>query len=176
MTSRALHYYGSDILRKRSREVDLSSERDYIESLVADMIAILSMENGLGLAAPQTGENVRLFILDPQELGLNGHGIFINPIVETSGLPLKDEEGCLSIPGIFEMVKRPARVVITATDISGSTFTLELEDYAARAIQHEFDHINGVLFVDRLSPVRKRLIRKRLADIKKEYRSGNRIL
>ena len=176
MSFRKLEYYGSEILREQSRELDCSTEQDFIETLINDMERILYSENGLGLAAPQSGENVRLFILNPEELDLSGHSVFINPRIQTSGDLIKDEEGCLSIPGIFELVKRPSHSSITALDQTGRSFSLELDDYNARAAQHEFDHLEGILFVDRLTPIRKRLIRKRLSEIKEEYRSGKRIL
>lgn len=171
-----MKYYGSEILRKKSRELDFLSEKDFIEKLISDMKGILQVENGLGLAAPQVGENVRLFIINPGESVFGIHDVFINPTIETSGEMLKDEEGCLSIPGIFEYLKRFSHASISAIDISGESFSIELNDYAARAVQHEYDHLEGVLFTDRLSPIRKRLIRKRLAEIKKEYGSGKRIL
>ena len=176
MSSRKLQYYGSAILRNSSRIIDISSEQESLHSLISDMLEILRLENGLGLAAPQTGENVRLFILNSEELNLNGHSIFINPEVTTSGPLNKDEEGCLSIPGVFEYVRRPFSVSVNAYDLSGERFTLDLNDYSARAVQHENDHLDGILFVDRLSPLRKRLVKKQLFDIKREYGSGSRIL
>ncbi len=176
MSSRKLEYYGSSILRNRSRKIDISSERDFIHSLLLDMLEVLKLQKGLGLAAPQAGENVRVFILNPEELNLKGHSVFINPSVTTSGPLDKDEEGCLSIPGIFEYVRRPFSAAVTAYDLSGEQFTLELDDYAARAVQHENDHLDGILFVDRLTPIRKRLIKKQLSEIKREYGPDSRIL
>lgn len=173
---RKLQYYGSDVLRKRSQEIDPEDRSGYLRELVADMKQLLLMERGLGLAAPQAGDSVRVFILNPEELQLGGHWVFINPVVETSGPIQKDEEGCLSIPGIFEMVRRPSLVTVTATDLEGDRFRLELSDYAARAVQHENDHLDGVLFVDRLSPIRRKLIKKQLAEIRREYGSDSRIL
>lgn len=171
-----LHYYGSKILRNRSGEVEIASQGEYLRKLVSDMNQILLMEKGLGLAAPQAGENVRVFILNPDELSLKGHRVFVNPRVEASGPMQKDEEGCLSIPGVFEMVRRPADVSVTALDLEGREFALELSDYAARAVQHENDHLDGILFVDRLSPIRKKLVKNKLAEIKREYGSDCRIL
>ncbi|MBN2586313.1 MAG: peptide deformylase [Candidatus Fermentibacteraceae bacterium] len=168
---RKLQYYGSEILRNVSGEVDISAGMDFLRDLVSDMKQILLMERGLGLAAPQAGENVRVFILNPAELDLNGHSVFINPEVRAHGPMQKDEEGCLSIPGIFELVRRPSMVSVRAADLEGAEFTLELSDYAARAVQHEKDHLDGVLFVDKLSPIRKKLVRKQLADIRREYGS-----
>ncbi len=173
---RRLQYYGSEVLRRRSAEVDVDSQGDHLEELVAEMRQILLMENGLGLAAPQVGENLRLFILNADELDVGGQSVFINPVVELSGPDVRNEEGCLSIPGIFEMVHRPSKATVTAKDIKGREFTLELTDYSARAVQHENDHLDGILFVDRLSPIRKRLIRKQLSEIRREYGNGSRIL
>lgn len=174
--SRRLQYYGSDVLRKRSVEVDPSARAEYLHGLVNDMRQLLTMERGLGLAAPQAGESVRVFILNPDELPLCGRWVFVNPVVETGGPLIKDEEGCLSIPGIFETVRRPSLVKVTASDLDGERFALELTDYAARAVQHENDHLDGILFVDRLSPIRKKLIRKQLSEIRREYAGDSRIL
>jgi peptide deformylase len=174
--ARRLHYFGSKVLRNRSREVDPSAEKEFLIQLVRDMEQILLMENGLGLAAPQAGENVRVFILNPNELGLQGHSVFINPEVSVSGVQVRDEEGCLSIPGIFEVVRRPQNVTVKAMDLDGGEFTLQLSDYAARAVQHENDHLDGILFVDKLSPIRKRLVRKQLSEIRREYADSSRIL
>jgi peptide deformylase len=168
---RKLQYYGSEILRNVSGEVDISARADFLRDLVSDMKQILLMERGLGLAAPQAGENFRVFVLNPDELDLNGHSVFINPKVKAHGPMQKDEEGCLSIPGIFEMVRRPSMVSITASDLEGVEFSLDLSDYVARAVQHENDHLDGILFVDKLSPIRRKLVRKQLADIRREYGS-----
>jgi peptide deformylase len=176
MSTRRLQYYGSKILRNRSRKIDISLEGELLQSLLSDMLEILRMERGLGLAAPQAGENVRVFILNSEELDLKGHSVFINPELTVSGPLHKDEEGCLSIPGIFEFIKRPYKTTVTAYNPSGVQFSLDLDDYAARAVQHENDHLDGVLFVDKLSPIRKRLIRKKLSDIKREYGQDSRIL
>lgn len=176
MSQRKLQYYGSKVLRNTSRAVDISSELEFLHSLLSDMLEILRYEKGLGLAAPQAGENVRLFILNSDELNLSGHSIFINPEVAASGPLDKDEEGCLSIPGIFEYVRRPLNVSVSACDLAGERFTLDLDDYSARAVQHENDHLDGILFVDRLSPLRKRLVKKQLSGIKREYGPNSRIL
>lgn len=176
MSSRKLQYYGSKILRNRSRGIDVSSEQEFLHSLLSDMLYILRLESGLGLAAPQVGENVRVFILNSEALSLSGHSVFINPEVTVSGPLHKDEEGCLSIPRIFEFLRRPFSTTVTAYNFSGERFTLDLDDYAARAVQHENDHLDGILFVDRLSPIRKRLVKKQLSEIKREYGSDSRIL
>lgn len=173
---RTLKHYGDDCLREKSRRLDPGRERELIDSLLEDMQRILDLENGLGLAAPQAGENVSLFILNDRDLPLDGHRVFVNPLIVTDGAEVKDEEGCLSLPGIWEFVKRPERVQVSALDENGEEFHLELTGYAARAVQHEFDHLQGILFVDRLSPMKKRMLKKRLAEIKAEYGRASRIL
>jgi peptide deformylase len=168
---RELHILGSPVLRKKSVELDPQRDSEFISELLADMWRILHSREGLGLAAPQAGENVRLFILDSENvLSMKGHRIFINPEIETLGPDQKAEEGCLSIPGLYEQVKRSNCVKVSALDQEGQPFSLELDGLVARAVQHEFDHLQGVLFIDRLSPVRRRLLRSRLAGIREEAR------
>jgi peptide deformylase len=173
---RTLRHFGDECLRKPSRKLDPKSEAAFIIQLLADMDRILDTENGLGLAAPQAGENVDLFILNDRELSLEGHRVFVNPIIAPSGEEDKDEEGCLSLPGIYELVRRPHSVQLSALDEHGAEFHLDLDGYTARAVQHEFDHLRGVLFVDRLSPVKRRMLKKRLMEIREEYGRGSRIL
>jgi len=168
---RELHILGSPVLRKKSVELDPEREADLISGLLADMWRILGSREGLGLAAPQAGENVQLFILDCENvLSMKGHRIFINPEIETLGPDQKAEEGCLSIPGLYEQIRRPCCVRVSALDQEGHPFSLELDGLVARAVQHEFDHLQGVLFIDRLSPVRRRILRNRLAGIREEAR------
>ncbi len=169
---RGLRYYGDPCLRRVSRELDTQAEAEFVRELIRDMHRVLRTERGLGLAAPQVGESVRLFILNMAEMGIPGGGIFMNPVITTDGPEERDEEGCLSIPGVFERVNRPSRTRVEATDIKGDRFSLELTGYAGRAVQHEFDHLEGTLFVDRLSHLKRRLLRKRLAEITDEYVSG----
>ncbi len=168
---RELHILGSPALRKKSVELDPEREADFISELLVDMWRILGSREGLGLAAPQAGENVQLYILDCENvLSMKGHRIFINPEIETLGPDQKAEEGCLSIPGLYEQVRRPCCVKVNALDQEGHPFSLELDGLVARAVQHEFDHLQGVLFIDRLSPVRRRILRNRLAGIREEAR------
>lgn len=146
MAIRNIRKIGDDILRKNSRKVDEINDR--IVTLVKDMIDTMYEANGVGLAAPQVGILKRIFVIDVYDG--EGARIFINPeIIETSGEQV-DSEGCLSIPGEEGEVKRPSKVSIKALDLEGKEFTLEAEGLLARAICHENDHLNGVLFVDYL--------------------------
>ena len=167
--TRKLQILGSDILRETSRDLDISSEMDFIRDLLRDMEEILEHHDGFGLAAPQAGENVRMFILSTEDTSLSGHRIFINPVIETYGTLQKYEEGCLSIPGIYESFKRPEFVLLKAYDLDGKQFEIDASGMISRAIQHETDHLNGILFIDHLSTLKEHLLRKRLSDIMVEY-------
>ncbi len=141
-----IYTLGDEILRERCKPVKLFDSA--LASLIDAMFATMADANGVGLAAPQIGANIRLFIVDVPEYG---PGVFINPqIIETSVELSCAEEGCLSIPGLFHDVERPASVVVQAQDAKGKSFTVRAEGLLARAIQHENDHLNGVLFIDRL--------------------------
>jgi peptide deformylase len=155
---------GDPVLREKAREVSpLGEDRESLNQLLARMFDILREEEGLGLAAPQVGESVRVFVALPDYLEeLKGHTVFLNPVVEPYGPLEKREEGCLSIPGIYETLDRPGSARITATDENGERFTLDLSGLAARLVQHETDHLDGILFVDRLSPMKKRFLRRKL--------------
>ena len=145
------------MLRRKADAV--SSVTDDLRSLIESMFATMYTEEGIGLAAPQVGRSVRVFVVDVED---DDHPrvkqAFVNPtIVERSGEVI-GEEGCLSIPGIRADVKRSARVVVEALDADGAPFRLEAEGLLARALQHELDHLDGILFLDRLGPVTRRLL------------------
>ena len=162
--------YGDPILKKRAEEIS----RDYpdLDQLIESMYETMHQSHGVGLAAPQVGLSIRLFVTDgspfeEEEEGLKEfRQVFINPVIRNEqGEPWKFNEGCLSIPGIREDVQRPEEVYIEYYD-AGWNFRKETyTGIAARIIQHEYDHIEGVLFVDRISPLRRRLLKNRLADI-----------
>ncbi len=169
---RSLQLIGSPLLRKKALPVDLSLESDLIDGLLEDMWRILREKGGLGLAAPQAGESLRLFILDSGDISLRGHTVFVNPVLELEGPAEKYEEGCLSIPGIYEQVSRSSLVTLRAQGRDGREFELKLEDLVARVVQHECDHLEGILLVDRLTPVRRRILRSKLARIREEETAG----
>jgi peptide deformylase len=147
---------GQDILTKTAEPVkDID---DKIRKLSQEMLATMRMDRGVGLAAPQVNWGIRMFVTEAE----GKPRVFINPeIVLTSQEEASLEEGCLSIPGIWAKVVRPASVRIQAWNEKGRPFTLDAEGMEARAILHEFDHLNGILFVNRLSDsVRKRVLRE----------------
>ncbi len=149
MAIRKVVRYGEESLREPSKEVHKVSQK--IKNLVQDLLDTMYKENGVGLAAPQIGENVRVFVIDvsTDKEPLNPR-VFINPkIIKKSGACIS-HEGCLSFPEAFTDVKRYANVMIKAQDTNGRSFVLEAKDGSllARAIQHEFDHLDGILFID----------------------------
>lgn len=134
------------ILRTKSQKVaDFSDPK--LRKLISDMKETLdSTDSGLGLAAPQIGENIRLFVLSPS---LCENTVFINPTISKSLRQVRLQEGCLSLPKIFGYLKRSKTVKITALDENGKKFKLKAEGLLAQAFQHEIDHLDGILFIDK---------------------------
>lgn len=161
MAERPIVIYGDPVLRNVSKPVEnITGE---IKALVSNMIDTLKKAQGLGLAAVQIGELDRVFIVDVSHLDpAKSLTVFINPeILETSG-ESEYEEGCLSIPGIYQKVLRPEKVRVRATALDGTKFELEADGILARAIQHEYDHLEGKLFIDYLSPLSRTLLSGKL--------------
>lgn len=170
--------YGDPVLKKEGEEID----EDYpnLKALISDMFETMENAQGVGLAAPQVGLGIRLFIVDTSPFVDEGETdkemlklkdfrkVFINPIIiEEDGEKWNFNEGCLSIPGIREDVARQPEIIIEYLD---ENFELKEEKYdglIARVIQHEYDHVDGVLFTDRLNPIRKQFLKKRLDNISK---------
>ena len=160
--------YGDSVLHEKARVVDAITPD--IDRLVNDMIETMYAAPGVGLAAPQVGEPLRIFVVDIS-IGRDQNGlmVLINPeFVERDGMQLEDE-GCLSVPGFNATVVRPSRVVIKALDREGHEHQVEADGLLARAFQHEMDHLDGTLFVDRLRGIKRDLIVRR---IRKLSRAG----
>lgn len=168
--------YGDPVLRKKCRPVDRVD--DAVEQLAADMLETMVDANGVGLAAPQIGKEIRMAVVDVSHdpdcisfLKVNGRDarmedvmplVFINPELEFDGPREGDMEGCLSIHDIRANVRRPSIVKARLEQLDGSVLELETDGLLARAIQHEVDHLNGILFVDRISPAAKVSIKRKL--------------
>ncbi|HEX9733556.1 MAG TPA: peptide deformylase [Thermoanaerobaculia bacterium] len=162
-----IRLYPDPILRQRSAEVD--EVDDALRRLVADMVETMHAAPGVGLAAPQVGVGRRLAVVDTS-VGKDPAAlrVLVNPrIVEERGSEL-DFEGCLSIPGVTEKVERPAWVRIAAQDLEGRRFELEAEGFEARAVCHEIDHLDGVLFIDRVRGLRRDRVRRQLKRLSRE--------
>jgi len=169
-----VYVYGMSVLRKIAAEIP----EDYkeLDQLIADLFETMHVSDGVGLAAPQVGKSLRIFVIDTTPMSENAEEpelkdfrkAFINPIiVEEWGDPWAFEEGCLSLPNIREEVTRPDHVRIEYYDENWNLKEEEYDGIRARVIQHEYDHLDGKLFVDRISPIRRKLLTARLNTISK---------
>ena len=148
--------------RLRTKAVEIESVNDEIKKLAKDMIETMHQGNGIGLAATQVNVHQRLLVMDVSEDKATPL-VFLNPELSVLDPELDDyDEGCLSVPGFYETVSRPQKVTVTALGRDGEPFTCELEGLAAVCLQHEIDHLNGKLFVDYLSPLKRQRIRRKL--------------
>ena len=160
--------YGGDVLHQSARNVEIIT--DEVTALIDDMIATMYAAPGIGLAAPQVGVALRIFVID-LSVGRDPSGLLVmlNPVfVEQEGMQL-EEEGCLSMPGFTATVARPQRVVVRGLDREGREQVREGTGLLARAFQHEMDHLDGRLFVDRLRGIKRDLIVRK---IRKLSRTG----
>jgi peptide deformylase len=151
-----LHLLGSPVLRRRSEEI--GAPDDEIRRLVADMFETMDAARGVGLAANQVGVARRVAVVDAD----GDRFAMIDPVILESEGKATAEEGCLSIPEIYGDVTRAERVLLEATDLEGNRYRRDATGLKARAIQHEIDHLDGVLFVDRLPVIARRLLLRRL--------------
>tara|TARA_B100000941_G_scaffold191172_1_gene137831 strand:- start:1993 stop:2532 length:540 start_codon:yes stop_codon:yes gene_type:complete len=162
--------YGNSVLREKSEEI-IKGELD-INKLSEDMFETMHNAEGIGLAAPQVGISKRIFVVDgsllEDEEMKDFKQVFINPNIESeSGKTWDFEEGCLSIPNVRGNISRKSNLVITYFDLGWNKKTEEFDGMRARVIQHEFDHINGKLFVDYLPSIKKKIIKNKLSEIMK---------
>ena len=161
--------YGESLLHQPASNVDVVD--DGVQRLVDDMVETMYAAPGVGLAATQVGVPIRLFVIDlsvgrrPSDLI-----VMINPVfVERDGMQL-EEEGCLSVPGFNATVVRPARAIVRGLDRAGAEQTIDGRDLLARAFQHEMDHLDGTLFVDRLRGIKRDLIVRKIHKLKRSGR------
>jgi peptide deformylase len=161
MPIRAVRTYGDPALRTKALEV--ATFYASLRELAADMRETMKAYHGVGLAANQIGVLQRILVVDvPLDDDTRAQHVLVNPVIFQRSGSETGEEGCLSIPGIYEDVPRSARLKVRALDEHGQAFELEAEGYLARAIQHEVDHLDGVLFIDRLSPLKRQFLRRSL--------------
>ena len=172
--------YGDGVLKKKGQ--DITKDYPELEKVLQNMFDTMYNAKGVGLAAPQVGLSIRLFIVDATAYAedqedekkrkeLEGfRKIFINPtILDENGLPWKFNEGCLSIPTIREDVERKPKIRIKYVDENFKSHDEVYDGIRARIIQHEYDHIEGILFIDKINPLRKRLLKRKLTDLSKGY-------
>jgi peptide deformylase len=172
--------YGDGVLKKKGQ--DITKDYPELEKVLQNMFDTMYNAKGVGLAAPQVGLSIRLFIVDATAYAedqedekkrkeLEGfRKIFINPtILDENGVPWKFNEGCLSIPTIREDVERKPKIRIKYVDENFKPRDEVYDGIRARIIQHEYDHIEGILFIDKINPLRKRLLKRKLTDLSKGY-------
>lgn len=171
-----LAYYGDPILRQKCALIE--EINDNVRQLINDMIETMTAQKGVGLAAPQVHQNLAIFLTcppvkdleDPEKWAPGELKVFINPkIISYSDDTSTYGQGCLSIPKVYGDVTRPFKIVVTATNLNGESFTEEFTDYAAQVVMHENDHINGVLFIDRLDNKDRKKVEPQLRTLKKHY-------
>jgi len=178
--------YGDPILRAKGKPIDNIDDR--IRELAANMIETMHAANGVGLAAQQVGEALQLTVLDvslvedrPSTLKVDGKDVdpkdamplvLINPEIELHGATETGVEGCLSFPEITGDIERAKSVIVRAQTLEGGTMEIEATGFLARAIQHEGDHLNGILFIDRMNSAAKVALSSRLKRLQKETRRG----
>ncbi len=175
-----IYAYGQPVLKKVAEEID--KDYPFLEELIANMWETMYNAQGVGLAAPQIGRSIRLFVVDSVQMEEEDKAfkgikkVFINAQkIEETGPINEYEEGCLSIPDIRGDVNRPQRLTIRYFDEHFVEHTETFEDLNARVVQHEYDHIEGILFTEHLKPLKRRLVKRKLDKIKKgkvkqEYR------
>lgn len=183
MPARAVRLYGDPVLRRSADPV--AAVTDDLEALIADMFETMYQEEGVGLAAPQVGVSQRLIVVDPHETGVRPFALVNPEIIEVGDEFERGEEGCLSLPGLKDIVERPATCVVKGLQVATSASAesrpspadagtttpavkpetrevrIEASGLLARVLQHEVDHLNGVLFIDRVSPLKRKMLLKK---------------
>lgn len=165
MAAQPIRIYGDPVLRKNCAPV--AEVDDGVRELISDLVDSLVEAEGLGLAAPQIGVARRVIVVVEPTEGEHSYLALINPEVESACGEEVAEEGCLSVPGIYEKVKRPQSLVVSGLDETGKKVTVEATGMMARAFCHEIDHLDGIMFVDKIGMVRKGLLKGKLGALKK---------
>jgi len=166
--AREIVLLGAPILRERAKPVETFDEE--LRDLVRDMFMTMAAAEGAGLAAPQVGVSRRVLVADVREEDKEPVRVaVVNPmIVELGEEEERGSEGCLSVPGVDEMVSRPYRVVVDGFAPSGDPLRIEAEGLYSRVLQHEVDHLNGILFFDRMSPLQRRMLLRKYRKLRAE--------
>lgn len=164
-----IRLYGDPVLRLKAREVEAFDRP--LKDLLEEMFQIMDAADGVGLAAPQIGISKRIFVVDIRK-GPEYRFAAVNPVLALSGRKETSGEGCLSIPGAYGEVSRSSQAQLTAFDAEGKRFQMQATGLLARVFQHEVDHLDGMFYVDRLSAVRRALLKSKLKRLEREYAEG----
>ena len=162
--------YPEPVLRQKADPVDPESINDELSRLAERMIETMVQSQGIGLAAPQVGLPIRLIVISPTGKSDDAE-VLINPELSHFQGSSEMEEGCLSLPGVRGKVRRAQACAVTALDLDGNRFVMEAADLTATVLQHETDHLDGVLFIDRLSTISRMKCRRAIRALDQEYRS-----
>ena len=157
--------YGEPVLREKA--IPLKEITPEILNFIKDMAETMYTDSGVGLAAPQVGVSKRIILVDGEEDGLI---VLINPVIIRSEGEVLEEEGCLSIPGIYSQVNRSSKVTVKALNENGDPIEIDKEGLTARALQHEIDHLDGILFIDRIGRMERQILLNKLKKKKNEKR------
>ncbi len=160
MSIRNIHQYPDPVLRRKAAKIEEFG--DELKALIADMAETMYEAPGIGLAAPQVGESVQVIVVNVGGQGERSHKAFINPEITASEGSQIDEEGCLSVPELTSNVQRFKRIELSYQDEEGCRQELSAEDRFAVVLQHEIDHLNGILFIDHLTPLKRNLYKKKM--------------
>jgi peptide deformylase len=161
MSSSLIRIYGDPVLRKKAKEIAKVDEKT--KRLAFKMLGILKDAGGMGLAANQVGEELRIFVVDRSLFQMEDSPlIVINPVIVDSRGQQVEEEGCLSVPGTYAEVSRPSELTVTGVGLDEKEITIQAKGVLSRVLAHEIDHLNGVLFVDHLGPLKRKLLSKKL--------------
>ncbi|MBL9118430.1 MAG: peptide deformylase [Phycisphaerae bacterium] len=175
-TQRRIVLYPAPVLLRKAAPVERIDE--WVRRLVEDMIRVMRDHEGAGIAAPQVGESVRIFVVEERQAD-DGEpaeplGVYINPVLSLPvGAVEPFEEGCLSLPDIRAEIRRPPTITISATDLEGRTFTRTADGFLARVWQHEFDHLEGTLILDRMTSIDRIACRRTLKELQADWEEAN---
>jgi peptide deformylase len=161
--------YPDPRLRKKAKPIEVFDAT--VSHLIDDLFETMYDDNGVGLAATQVNIHLRVLTADPMENNGRQPFYLINPEIIAREGSMESPEGCLSVPGAYDKVKRSQRIKVRAFDKEGKAFEMEAEGFPAAIIQHEIDHLNGILFIDHLSSIKRDRVRKHLLELSKEKKS-----
>jgi peptide deformylase len=171
MPGRLVLTYGNPSLKRRASEI--KEIDDSIRKLAADMFETLELSRGVGLAAPQVGVPLRLIVLSiPMDDGTRWKCAVVNPELVSKRGKMTSEEGCLSVPGIYEEIPRAEEVEVKGLSLEGKELSIKGNGLLAKAVQHEIDHIDGILIVDRLSAIKRHVLQRRLRKLEESSKRG----
>lgn len=166
---RRITKHGEAVLKKKAEPVDFAAYKKDLPKLLSDMWETMHAVNGVGLAAPQIGLSMRLAVIDVKPEGKSERLVLINPEILSREGEVTEEEGCLSVPGLYARVKRHTKVRVRATDENGEVWERTGTGLLARAFEHEVDHLDGKLFLDHLDLVKRLKVAVVLKDLKKDW-------